>query len=129
MDVTQAAQLVQHSAVPDAYARWEPQARATAAALTGEDDAALTCHDLKLGPPASGLVSLAERELGTTAVSGPQPLERGRALASWLVAHAARLAVDRVTIDGDTWSVQSGEWTRTGPPDGALTLHLLELAN
>jgi hypothetical protein len=125
LEVTQAAQLVQRSAAPEAYARWEPQARATAAALTGEDDATLSCHDLKLGAPADYLVTVAKRELGSAALSGPQPAGRGRARANWLVAHAARLAIDRVTVDGNTWTAQSGEWARTGPPDGLLSLHQL----
>lgn len=123
LQVTQAAQLVQRSAAPDAYARWEPEARATAAALTGEDDAALSCHDLRPDPPASNLVTVAKRELGTAALSGPQPPARGRALANWLVAHAARLALDRVSVNGETWTAQSGTWTRTGPPDGLLSIH------
>jgi hypothetical protein len=125
LEVTQAAQLVQRSAAPEAYARWEPQARATAAALTGEDDATLSCHDLKLGAPAGYLVTVAKRELGSAALSGPQPAGRGRARANWLVAHAARLAIDRVTVDGNTWTAESGEWARTGPPDGLLSLHQL----
>jgi hypothetical protein len=129
VDVTEAAQLVQRSAAPDAYAQWEPQARATAAALTGEDDAQLRCHDLRLGAPASGLITVAKRELGTAALSGPQPPARGRALANWLVAHAARLAVDRVTVDGNTWTAASGEWARTGPPDGVLSLRQLDQRN
>jgi hypothetical protein len=123
LEVTRAAQLVQRSAAPEAYAQWEPQARAIAAALTGEDDATMSCHDLKLGPPADYLVTAAERELGTGNLSGPQPPDRGRALGSWLVAHAARFGIDRVTVDGNTWTVQSGKWTRTGPPDGLLSLH------
>ncbi|HEX4361968.1 MAG TPA: hypothetical protein VH141_30840 [Pseudonocardia sp.] len=125
LEVTRAAQLVQRSAAPEAYAQWEPQARAIAAALTGEDDATLSCHDLKLGPPADYLVTVARRELGTANLSGPQPPDRGRALASWLVAHSARLGIDRVTLDGNTWTAESGEWTRTGPPDGQLSLHQL----
>jgi len=125
LEVTQAAQLVQHSAAPRAYAQWEPQARATAAALTGENDASLSCHDLNLDPPEFGLVSVAKRELGTAALSGPQPPDRGRALANWLVAHSVRLAIDRVTLNGDTWTADSGRWTRTGPPDGLLGLHQL----
>jgi hypothetical protein len=36
MPVTEAAQLVQHSATPDAYATWETEARALARALTGD---------------------------------------------------------------------------------------------
>ena len=39
--VAQAAQAVQRSAEPAAYAQWEPSARAVAAALTGEGPAAL----------------------------------------------------------------------------------------
>jgi len=41
LSVTQAAQLVQRSATPAAYARWEPVARSLARAFTGEDPAAL----------------------------------------------------------------------------------------
>ena len=124
LEVTDAAQLVQRSAYPQAYARWEPQARATAAALTGEPQADLSCHDLEPGPPASNLVTLAERELGTAVLSGPQPPERGRAIARWLVAHAARLAVERVSFDGRTWTAQTGEWRPSGPPDGRLSLRV-----
>jgi hypothetical protein len=123
LEVTQAAQLVQHSAAPAAYALWEPQARATAAAFTGEDDASLSCHDLALGAPRSVLVTAAKRELGTAALSGPQSPARGRALGAWLVAHAARFGIDQVGVDGMTWTAHSGEWTRTGPPDGRLSLH------
>jgi hypothetical protein len=123
LEVTQAAQLVQRSAAPLAYAQWEPRARVTAAALTGEADASISCHDLRLGPPAAGVVTVARRELGTAALSGPQTAARGRALANWLVAHAVRLAIDRVTVDGNTWTAESGGWARTGPPDGRLSLH------
>ena len=45
LSVTEAAQLVQRSATPEAYARWEPMARSLARALTGEDPAAMTCHE------------------------------------------------------------------------------------
>ena len=125
MEVTEAAQLVQRSAAPTAYAQWEPRARATAAALTGEDDASISCHDLVPGPPASALVTAATRELGTAALSGPQSPARGRAIAAWLVAHAVRFGLDRVSYDGLTWTATSGEWARTGPPDGRLSLHQL----
>ena len=123
LEVTEAAQLVQRSAAPSAYAQWEPRARVTAAALTGDADASLSCHDLRLGPPSAGVVTVARRELGTATLSGPQSAARGRALANWLVAHSARLAIDRVTVDGNTWAAESGEWARTGPPDGRLSLH------
>ncbi len=124
MEVTDAAQMVQRSAAPQAYAQWEPQARAIAAALTGEAEASMSCHDLVLGAPASNVAALAGRELGTAALSGPQPPGRGRALAAWLVAHSARLSIDQVVYDGRTWTAESGEWEATGPPDGRLSLHI-----
>jgi hypothetical protein len=124
MEVTDAAQLVQRSAAPQAYAQWEPQARAIAAALTGEAEATLSCHDIVLGAPATNVVALAGRELGTVALSGSQAPERGRALAAWLVAHSARLSIDQVGFDGRSWTAESGEWASAGAPDGRLSLHI-----
>jgi hypothetical protein len=43
MTVNAAAQLVQHSGTPTAYAKWENEARALARATTGELPGALTC--------------------------------------------------------------------------------------
>jgi hypothetical protein len=43
MSVNDAAQLVQRSATPMAYAKWESEARAIARATTGELPGALTC--------------------------------------------------------------------------------------
>lgn len=53
--VADAAQLVQHSAAPYAYAPWEPLARAAAAALTGERPATLTCRSLTTSAPSASL--------------------------------------------------------------------------
>ena len=44
MPVTEAAQSVQHSAAPGAYASWETEARALARAVTGEVPNALSCR-------------------------------------------------------------------------------------
>jgi hypothetical protein len=43
LSVNEAAQRVQHSAIPTAYAKWENEARALARATTGELPGALTC--------------------------------------------------------------------------------------
>jgi hypothetical protein len=123
LDINDAAQAVQRSAAPDAYGQWEDQARTIAAALTGDPDAAITCHDLRLGRPQSSLVLVARRELGTAALSGSHPAERGRQIGNWLVAHALRFGIDRVTVDGNTWTAESGAWSRDGPADGRLSLH------
>jgi hypothetical protein len=44
MSVTHAAQHVQRSAAPGAYAKWEPEARVIARILTGEVPDRLVCH-------------------------------------------------------------------------------------
>lgn len=123
LTVTQAAQRVQHSAAPQAYARWEDEARALAKALTGETVAALTCHDLTVTGPHDQVVRVAADELGTTHLTGSHDLAQGWAIGSWLVAHAPRLGVDRVTYNGRTWTAESGTWTATGPQDHHLAFH------
>jgi hypothetical protein len=122
MSVTQAAQLVQRSAAPEAYAQWEPQARSLARALTGEDPAGMTCRGVAPTAPGEDVARLAARELGTSRLSGPQPQSRGWAVAGWLVAHADRLALTAVTYDGRTWTASGGTWATTGPADGTLSL-------
>ena len=122
LPLTQAAQLVQRSALPNAYARWEPRARAAAAALTGAAPGALTCENLRVGAPGADIVPVAHAELGTAVLSGPHEQAEGWALASWLVANATRFGLDEVTFDGRTWTAESGAWEETGPPDGVLRL-------
>ncbi len=128
LSVTQAAQLVQRSAAPDAYAKWEPEARAVASALTGERAAALTCHGVPIAASSASLVPTALAELGTAQLSGAHPQARGWALASWLVAHASRLGVDRVSFDGRAWTARTGKWSPAGPADGRLNLHRADTA-
>jgi hypothetical protein len=123
LTVTQAAQLVQHSGAPEAYAQWEPEARAFAGAMTGQTVATFTCHDLVLSTSAANLVTVANAELGTAVFTGPHDAARGWALAAYLVANATRFAVDRVTYDGQTWTAAGGTWSITGATDGRLTLH------
>jgi hypothetical protein len=126
MSVTEAAQLVQRSAAPEAYAQWEPPARAMARALTGETAAGLTCAHLTLAAPGADVAALAARELGTARLSGPQTAARGWAIASWLVAHSTALALDSVTYDGRTWTAASGAWSTGGAADGMLALHVTD---
>jgi hypothetical protein len=122
LSVTGAAQRVQHSDAPDAYARWEGPARVAAAALTGETAAGLTCRGLDVSHPTGELAAVAENELGTRALSGAQPPARGWAIGSWLVAHAADLGVSRVGFGGRTWTAESGRWAQGGGPTGVLVL-------
>lgn len=123
ISVTEAAQLVQHSASPDAYAQWEAEARAVAVALVGQTPAALTCHNLTITAPKQSITSTATAEWGTSTVSGPHTVGRGWAMSMWLVAHATRLGVDQVSFAGQTWTAASGSWTRSGSATDVLTLH------
>ena len=52
MEITEAAQQVQRSAFPDAYADHEEDARALASALTGYSPATFSC-DLDGGAPSA----------------------------------------------------------------------------
>lgn len=120
--ITEAAQAVQRSGAPDAYAQWEDEATALTGALTGQHPAALTCRNLTLNPPAN-LVTVANAELGTARLSGAHPAAEGWRIASWLVARAAKLGVDRVSFAGQTWTAESGAWAADEKAGQNLSLH------
>jgi hypothetical protein len=123
LSVTVAAQQVQRSASPDAYAQWESEARAVAVALTGQTPGALACQNLTVPPPQASLADMARAEWGSSTVAGQHDVTRGWALSYWLVAHATRLGVDSVSFDGRTWTAASGTWTAQGPVVATLSLH------
>jgi hypothetical protein len=123
LSVTEAAQDVQHSAAPDAYAQWEAEARALAVAFTGQAPGGLTCHNLTIGAPSASLATTADHEWGTTAVAGPHPAGRGWAMSLWLVAHATRLGIDQVGFAGRIWTAASGSWSTSDSTDLTLSLH------
>ncbi|GAA0391210.1 hypothetical protein [Streptomyces luteireticuli] len=160
LPLTVAAQRVQHSGFPQAYAKHEPGASLLAAALTGRTPAAFSCStspsDGKPGDPSAVRAGL-RRDFGpsvlpATGVSGdgkngtnrgnggksdgkdaaasrtvsvpPRPVptaapdngprRRGWELASWAVAHAAELRVERVSFDGRVWTAEQSRdgWRR-----------------
>ncbi|MGH3445571.1 MAG: hypothetical protein ACRDPB_09365 [Nocardioidaceae bacterium] len=122
MPITDAAQQVQRSGFPQAYAAHESDARALASALTGYSRHAFSCVVHAPGPGGAAGVSAdaVRRDLhtafGPIQVSGSHqslrvPLgsgsaarTRGWAVASYLVAQANRLGVHRVAFDGRVWS-------------------------
>ena len=118
-DVTVAAQSVQHSAAPTAYARWEPEARALAAALTGEWPAGFTCRIASAkgpAPPAKALTAALDRDLGTPNLGTSLTSPRGWTVATWLVAHASSFHLGSVSFSGYQWMATSGEWRLSGDP-------------
>lgn len=115
LTVTKAAQDVQHSAAPDAYANEEPEARSLAIALTGEVPAAFACH---LRSEASSMSSawraaLAD-QLGKVSPESPVSSSDGWALASWLVAHAKQYGFTSVSFAGRSWTPATGLWLSGG---------------
>ncbi|WP_147795854.1 hypothetical protein [Cellulomonas sp. Y8] len=141
LPVTEAAQAVQRSGFPDAYAQHEGRSRAWASALTGWTPAALDCD---LGPAAGpgavdavaarvqrdygGAVSTAVDGAadgsagpvvlldvaGLTAATGGDPARASWAVAQWAVAVAEPLAVDAVEVGDARWDRGGEGWTAGG---------------
>lgn len=131
LPVTVAAQRVQRSAFPDAYAQHEERARAWASALTGHSPAALTCslHPASLGD-AAALADRAARDLGglpltvaelssaqggqvradASALSPQDPARAAWAVAQWAVAVAKPFDVQRVEVADRRWERADGVW-------------------
>jgi hypothetical protein len=142
LPVTVAAQRVQRSGYPSAYAVHENDARALASALTGYSPAAFWCHleapDGTPLPPAArravALQSTLEPAFGAVPVTvGPGSSLRvaaadrphGWSLASYLVARATALRLHEVSYAGRTWSAGDDRgWRRgTGSVAGSVVVH------
>ena len=136
LPITKAAQKVQRSAFPEAYAQHEPEARVLASALSGYTSAALTCS-LREAPPAGsrGLSRLRSALKNEQATVTPSPTAAGSglrltpkprgsvdsatlawSLAQWSVGQADRLGVARVYAEGRMWR-------RAAPDDGWREVH------
>jgi hypothetical protein len=130
LSVAEAAQAVQHSAAPEAYAQWESEARAMASALTGETQGQLSCHNLAVAPTKQDIGTVADQEWGTNALSGSHDANTGWAIGSWLVAKATALGIDSVTVGGRTWTATSGDWSASSggsAASGMVSLHQVQV--
>ncbi|MFG2294776.1 hypothetical protein [Streptomyces sp. NPDC048603] len=143
MPLTVAAQKVQKSGFPQAYAKHEPDAVLLAAALTGRAPAALTCSGPAPRTPGdrAGLAARLERVFGKGVREGsgaeedgalsvplvpasgmgasgavPGDGQRGWEIAHWAVAHAPELGIERVSYAGRAWVAgkNKGAWKVTG---------------
>ncbi len=138
LEITDAAQQVQRSAYPSAYAKHEPDARALASALTGYSPHAFSCrfnapeagtgHPAALSKEVSGLFgALAGQPVvrGTSVTIGVSSQTTGWAVAHYVVAEAQRLGVRKVSYGGRTWSTgDSDAWKQAGPAHGPVTITL-----
>jgi hypothetical protein len=128
MAVTDAAQSVQHSAAPDAYAAWEPDARAIAVAVTGEEPAGLACHLRHLAgaaPAPAELTHAADEELGSGVLTAALDDKTGWRVATWAVAHASAYHIGSVTFAGRAWTARTGTWSANGPASGPTLGHVV----
>lgn len=112
LSVTTAAQRVQRSAAPNAYADWEPEARDLAVSLTGERPAGLTCRFAGPSHQVDRAVVLGAMrdELGSPGVGATVTSARGWTIATWLVGHADQQGVTRVAFAGRAWTRSTGTW-------------------
>jgi len=152
ISVTQAAQAVQRSGFPDAYADHEASARAFASALTGWSPGALTCtlpaavaagsSDTVLARVARDLGDLpssstapdeaaktrATVTLDASALTPDDPARGTWGVAQWAVALADTLELDRVQVGDRVWTRGAGAWTTNDPAPVAAGRVVLTLA-
>ncbi len=123
LSVTDAAQRVQRSGAPNAYARWEPDARALAVVLTGQVPAGFACtFDAPTGTAsAAALADTLATELGSPGPGQGVASSRGWTIAGWLVGHASTFGIASVTFAGLTWTPGSGRWKPATPADQRVT--------
>lgn len=146
-DINDAAQEIQRSGHPDAYAKHEPLARAFASALTGHSPGDLACDVPPLDDDADvadRLAALPELDVALTPtdLTGPddvalhavdgaalfgggiaEPERAGWAAAHWLVGTAWETGASVVVVDDRMWTAGSTEWTDAGAlsqPAGAV---------
>ena len=125
--LTVVAQAVQRSGYPDAYAQWEPTAKALSAALTGTQPAALSCNypNPAHGQPATAAAALtadlAVRPHATgTALAVPVATSRGGwRVASWAVAKGQQYGVTEVHYAGKVWRHGDSSWQPEKVPSGS----------
>jgi hypothetical protein len=125
MSITEAAQRVQRSAFPGAYAEHEDYARALASSLRGYSPAAFSCRINATSGGSAGAVAddivaafgdipieVGERSVRIPlAGRAPDVEARGWGLAHFAVGNATRLEIASVAFDGR-------QWTAEDSPDG-----------
>lgn len=112
MPVTEAAQAVQRSAFPDAYAKHEPLARSFASALTGWTEANLTCTlEAADGEPAGiaeAVLQRTERDYGLAGVAGDWEQDADGAQHAVAIFDVAAYGRDDAETERLAWAVAQG---------------------
>lgn len=154
MDIAAAAQRVQRSAYPQAYAKHESLARVFASTLTGHSPAGLVCRldptgspgqtalEVATSPADRGLPQVAEdlrtqmgvaaagSDEGGTVTAAAQDARQAWAIASWAVARAGLYDVTAVQVGDRRWLRGKGDdamtWSvvATTVPSGQVAISL-----
>lgn len=127
MVINDAAQLVQRSGFPQAYAQHEDYARALASSLRGYSPATFTCQVNEGGSGSTtAVVADVQKAFGDIRVvrtgdDATYPLSgraadveaRGWAIAQYLVGQAKFLGISRVSFAGKVWTAAGSDegWT------------------
>ena len=136
LPITEAAQTVQRSAYPSAYADHEPEGRAFASALTGNSPAALDCVLREPATTGSALAvsSAVEEVFGPlgSAVDGDRLTLRADgptawAAAQWAVANAGEQHITSVSHAGLEWVRADGGWSAATTEPGTVTIRVADL--
>lgn len=153
LPVTEAAQSVQRSAFPDAYAKREPMARAFASALTGHSPARMTCT---VEPPTvvgrtSDLVTRLKRDYGadnvvwargehpsqmvvvnTSVMSeklGVSPQHMTWSVGHWSIANAGEFPILKVEVMDENahylWDRAEPRWQTSATANSEKATHMI----
>lgn len=131
MPLTDAAQKVQRSAYPMAYAKHEQLAKAFAAPLTGNADSALNCTlrpaEVAGSPKLTAQALATATGIDSATITGsrlkvPVKSKEGWAVAQWAVANASALNIEAVGYAGLVWNRAHGSWVPAATTDGHVII-------
>lgn len=132
LEITDAAQRVQRSAYPTAYAQHEQMGRTFASGLTGQTPGAVQCT--LRSTETGGDIAALSAELGQaygplgTAVDGATLVvdaagSQAWSVAQWAVANAKGFEVTRVEVAGQSWTRAARDgWQETAGPVGQVRI-------
>jgi hypothetical protein len=132
MEITEAAQRVQRSAFPTAYAQHEQMGRFFASGLSGQTPEAIRCTLRSAGaagdPQAVSDQLSQAYGLSASAVDGQTLVveadgSQAWSVAQWAVANAKTLEVTQVEVAGRTWERDERDgWRESAVPEGEVRI-------
>ena len=132
LEITEAAQRVQRSAYPAAYAQHEEMGRTFASGLTGQTPEAVQCTLRAAGNGGDTAAVSAELDqaygpLGATVDGETLVVEaagsQAWSVAQWAVANAKGFEVTQVEVAGRSWNRASRDgWQESAAPEGEVRI-------